>query len=298
MKMDPEFYEFARAFPDAYPLLFLGRRPRGPYRVTSPALKSSERRIDLVLEPRDPADPWWVVECQARRDARAERGLYRKAVLFADERNIWGRVRSAIVYTTAVVARASLPPVLAPGPGGGSLEPVRVILGEMDPEDLMALGPELFTLVPLARLDERTLAERIPIWLRAVRRGMRKDPRRLADMTDRFVRLCGDRFPRDIMHSIQNRLGGKMLPIKKGSLHWELRELAKKQAIEKGRREGIEQGLRDSIRDVLAARLGRVPDRVVRLLGRTHGVRRLRRALRQAMEAPDMKTFVESLETD
>ena len=209
MQTDAEVYELAIAFPTAFLLLVLGRRPEVGYRAVSRTVKRTERRIDLVLEPDDPDEIHWVFECQGYSDPQVERKLFLEAVMLANEKQLWGRLRTAMIYTRRVYAEASLPPCLGPGMAAG-LEPVRVILEEIPPEELLRLGPECFPLLPLTRVSRETLADQLPTWWEEVERSPGVDPAKAERLREQCARFLSARFPEDTLEEINKMLGVDM----------------------------------------------------------------------------------------
>lgn len=288
MKSDSEFYELARTLPVAYPLLFLGERPRGTYRASSPTLKRIELRADILLEPSNPSDAWWLVECQGRRDPQAEQTLYLKAVNLVHERKLWGRVRTGIVYTKTAFARAALSPMLGPPGSGGELQPMRVVLDCMEPEELIERGPELFPLVPLSRVDRETVSARFAGWWREARSARPLGPETLRTLKNEFLLFYAARFPGDIMEEVRRRLG-KSMPIEKTRLGRDLIRLGEKRGLEKG----AERELIGSILDVLKVRFRSVPVRVERFVKKRRAVERLRAMHRAALKIGSLDDFME-----
>ena len=149
MARDEDFYELAVAFPEAV-LALLGATPRGPYRGHAVELKQSSRRIDVVLEPSDPADPIWLIEHCRRRDPDQDRNLLKKVVDLCCERGCWDRVRCAVVFTRAGHARAVAPAVVGdPERPHLRFAPLHVVLPEVSPETLLARGGRLLVALPL-----------------------------------------------------------------------------------------------------------------------------------------------------
>ena len=84
MARDEEFHELATRFPEAA-LLLAGLPAKGGYRARSIELKSSSRRVDVVLEPLGEGDPVVLLEWQRRRDQRIEQNLLKKVVDYCAE---------------------------------------------------------------------------------------------------------------------------------------------------------------------------------------------------------------------
>jgi predicted transposase YdaD len=67
MKTDPLFYELFQAAPQTF-FELVQITPSCPYRFESITVKASEKRIDGVLEPADPSQPFYFLEVQAFSD--------------------------------------------------------------------------------------------------------------------------------------------------------------------------------------------------------------------------------------
>ena len=68
MKTDKLFYEYFQLAPYAI-FELLQMTPPCAYRFESPVVKASERRLDGLLEPIDPACPHYFIELQGYDDA-------------------------------------------------------------------------------------------------------------------------------------------------------------------------------------------------------------------------------------
>ncbi|MBI4616368.1 MAG: DUF2887 domain-containing protein [Planctomycetes bacterium] len=327
MESDKQFYEFARAHPGAFLALLCGRVPALRYRVRSFSLKAAERRLDMgfLLEERERGD-CWLVECHGYADRHVERKFFVRSVMAAQQLDLWGRVRTGIVYTTRQVALAALPPRLGPADAPVDLAPVRVVLDQIPPDDLLALSPELFPLLPLCKVTRRGLRKRLGAWWDRARTRVRVRPHR-SELTDHFLRFYAARYPRDrmnvarglleeVMDFKDTRIGQDLIEIgvklgeKRGVKLGEKRgvKLGEKRGVKLGEKRGVKLGekrgeklgelraLRQALRDVVEARFKRVPNDLGCWIESCPDRRRLKTLLRKAATDPDLDAIRRRLE--
>jgi predicted transposase YdaD len=85
LKTDPLFYELFQAAPQTF-FELLQITPPCPYRFESITVKASEKRIDGVLEPADPSQPFYFLEVQAFPDDTIYWRELREVATFFEQR--------------------------------------------------------------------------------------------------------------------------------------------------------------------------------------------------------------------
>lgn len=85
MKTDPLFYELFQAAPQTF-FELLQTTPPCPYRFESITVKSSEKRIDGVLEPANDGKPFYFLEVQAFPDPTIYWRVMREVSTFFEQR--------------------------------------------------------------------------------------------------------------------------------------------------------------------------------------------------------------------
>jgi predicted transposase YdaD len=85
MKTDPLFYELFQAAPQTF-FELVQITPSCLYRFESITVKTSEKRIDGVLEPADPSQPFYFLEVQAFPDSTIYWRVLREVSTFFEQR--------------------------------------------------------------------------------------------------------------------------------------------------------------------------------------------------------------------
>jgi hypothetical protein len=167
MAHDPDMHAFATRFPDAI-LALLGLPSRGAYTVESVEVKTS-RRIDLVFTPQEPDDPWIRVEWQASPDPAVERRALTETAVHCLQRGAFDDTEVAIIYADQACRDAALSADMRHGERVVTrFMPIRVVLTEIDPDALLALGGPALLALPLVGTEERVVRDS-PGWLKNVR---------------------------------------------------------------------------------------------------------------------------------
>jgi hypothetical protein len=255
MSNDIDIHELAKLCPEAL-LALIGVRHRGPYKVESVEVKATQRRLDLLFTPEDPQDPRIYMEWSARSDSTVERRLLEEIVVHALQTGAYSPVLAVVVYTKPEWRAAALAADVFHGAGDVvRFSPVRVVLTELEPDELLAAGGTALIALPLVGSPEQVKSGARE-WLREVKRQVPDEERPRA--VDLFVRLLAWRL--DIMdlqafldpeESVENTATGQAL-LAKGEAKGEARGEARGRAIERRR----------AILLVLELRLGTVPARI------------------------------------
>lgn len=191
MAYDDDVHELATRFPEGV-LALLGLRPRGKYRVEALEVKA-RRRPDLVFTPERPDEPRVYVEWQAYVDPAIERRLLEEVVIHCVQTDTFAPVVAAIVYTAPQHRAAALSADIGGSTGDVvCFTPLRVVLPELRPDDLLAVGGQALIALPLVGAEDRVKTD-ARAWLREVRSGAATDAER-ARATDLFVRLMAWRL--------------------------------------------------------------------------------------------------------
>ena len=190
MGLDEDFHQLAVDYPEALLVLLGAADPGGPYRGLSPELKSSTRRIDVVLEPEAHEGPSYVVELYGYRNDDALRNLLEKHVGYCRQTGRWGQVEAALLFTELKHAEGLLP-VNVDLDTRLHFQPLLLALPEVAPEALLEQDLEAWVLLPLVGPAERVLQE-AEEWFRDLReRAVATGDSRVAEL---FLRFLAARF--------------------------------------------------------------------------------------------------------
>ena len=169
MKTDPLFYELFQAAPPTF-FELVQITPACPYRFESITVKASEKRIDGVLEPADPSQPFYFLEVQAFPDETIYWRAMREVATFFEQRpHLKDREWQAIVLWLAI----------EDDPGFGTLRLLarkpKPKLVSFDLIELLKQLPEtslaLNVLRPLLAEDEREVRENVIQWVENIRQA-------------------------------------------------------------------------------------------------------------------------------
>lgn len=190
MARDAEIYEFAKHFPEGF-FTLLGLEPAGPYTVESLAVKSQSRELDLVCVPAQEGDPRRYVEYQDWRDPEIERSFLLKIVNHCAETGERERVEAIMVYTLCEYRDCVLSAdVGATGAPLIRFEPRRIVLEDIDPDEVLRRGGEALAALPLVG-REKVEKPQAREWANALYRDQGGRPatelNRLVDCFGRFL---------------------------------------------------------------------------------------------------------------
>ncbi|MEZ4726092.1 MAG: DUF2887 domain-containing protein [Caldilineaceae bacterium] len=173
MKTDPLFYELFQAAPQTF-FELVQITPSCPYRFESITVKASEKRIDGVLEPADPNQPFYFLEVQAFPDETIYWREMREVATFFEQRpHLKDREWQASVLWLNI----------ADDPGFGTLRLLtrkpKPKLVSLDLIELLKQLPEtslaLNVLRPLLAEDEREVRENVVQWVEHIRQATAPD---------------------------------------------------------------------------------------------------------------------------
>jgi len=102
MKTDHEIYQFLSIGPKAFRAL-TGIALHGAYTFSAPVLKSLERRIDAVFEPKDSNEPVYIVEFQVQWKPTAWYNLLTKIGLYG-ENNYTRKIKGVLIVPKSTVS--------------------------------------------------------------------------------------------------------------------------------------------------------------------------------------------------
>jgi predicted transposase/invertase (TIGR01784 family) len=173
MKTDPLFYELFQAAPQTF-FELVQITPPCAYRFESITVKASEKRIDGVLEPADPSQPFYFLEVQAFPDETIYWREMREVATFFEQRpHLKDREWQASVLWLNI----------EDDPGFGTLRLLtrkpKPKLVSLDLIDLLKKLPEtslaLNVLRPLLAEDEREVRENVVQWVEHIRQATAPD---------------------------------------------------------------------------------------------------------------------------
>ena len=181
MKTDPLFYELFQAAPQTF-FELVQITPPCAYRFESITVKTSEKRIDGVLEPADASQPFYFLEVQAFPDETIYWRTLREVATFFEQRpHLKDREWQASVLWLDK----------ADDPGVGTLHlltsPPNARLVSFDLIQLLKQLPEtslaLNVLRPLLVQDEREVRENVVQWVENIRQATAQD----ANLEERLI---------------------------------------------------------------------------------------------------------------
>ncbi len=273
MKTDKLFYEYFQVAPYAlFELLQI--TPECEYHFESPVIKASERRMDGLLEPAEPAYPYYFLEVQGYLDTSIYWRTVHQIGWFHEQRPKYnGREWKAIILF--------LDDAYDPGPEtlgslyhDGSPWLMRHTITDLL-RQVESASPVLNVLRPLIAKNRIEVEQQSARWVNEIKeaeddKGVQK---RLLDLLAEFI---VQKFSRLTREEIDKML--QLTPIEQTVVGQELIMEGIQQGIQQGMQRGLQRGLQQGMQQgILEGQFLLLADMIMQKYGQTVDIKKLAR---------------------
>ncbi|MCL4868473.1 MAG: Rpn family recombination-promoting nuclease/putative transposase [Anaerolineae bacterium] len=247
MKTDTLFHEYFQLVPEALLELFQ-ITPACRYQFSSPVLKGKERRLDGLLEPKDPQQPRYFLELQGYPDEAIYWRLVEELGRFHSQKPKLGRGRWHAFLLFLDAAYDPGLETLGDLYHGNMPWLTTGVLSDLLPK-LTHPSPALNVLQPLIVATPDIIRGQASSWISSIQQNEQLDSQTQNRLIELLVQFVVQRFSQLSRQEIDQML--QLTPLEKTKAGQELMDLGFKKGMERGMERGMEQGMEQGELNIL-----------------------------------------------